>query len=77
MKKAELKFEKDGKKYIVVKSKNIFRNDLFHVYVWNKPSHRFDGAAMVVYHKCESNGVDMKVNKGFGSIEEVREYFKF
>lgn len=74
--KAELKFEKDGKKYIVVKSKDIFRNDLFHVYVWNKPAHRFDGAAMVVYHKCESDGCEMKVNKGFGSISEVINYFK-
>lgn len=75
--KAELKFQQDGKKYIVSKTKYIFQNDLFHVYVWNKTEHRFDGAAMVVYHKCESNGCEFKVNRGFGSIEEVKEYFKF
>ena len=75
--KAELKFQKDGKKYIVVKTYDIFRNDLFHVYVWNKSAHRFDGAALAVYHKCESNGCELKVNKGFGSIEEVKRYFKF
>ena len=71
--KAELKFQKDGKKYIVVKTRDIFRRDLFHVYVWNNNAHRFDGAAIVVYHKCESNGYEIKVNKGFGSIEEVKE----
>lgn len=74
--KSELKFQKDGKKYIVVKSKDIFKNDLFHVYVWNKTAHRHDGAAMVVYHKCESNGCELKVNRGFSSIDEVMKYFE-
>lgn len=73
--KATLKFQQDGKRYIVVRTRDFLRNDLFHVYVWNKTAHRFDGAAMVVYHKCQSNGGEMKVNKGFGSIDEVKEYF--
>jgi hypothetical protein len=75
--KAVLKFQKDGKKYIVVKAKSVFQHDLFYVHVWNKNAHRFDPAGMVVYHKCESTGCELKVNKGFKSIDEVKEYFKF